>query len=421
MGLYEPHDGIGGKSRQQPGGLMRPAIAYAVVTFGYWGFTLTDGAIRMLVLLYFYKLGFTPLQLAMLFVLYELMGIFTNALGGWLASRMGLNVTMHVGMLLQIAALLLLSVPDSWLTVLYVMLLQALSGVAKDLNKMSAKASLKNLLPEQATSRLFVWVSALTGSKNALKGVGFFLGAVLLAALDFRGALWALAAGLVVVFLITLLLLPKDLGKAKVKPAFSQIFANSAAINWLSAARFFLFGARDIWFVVALPIFLYGVLGWTFVQVGSFMAAWVIGYGAIQALTPLFFKGKATAVQARVQALLLLLIPLTMAWLLAQNLLPAAWVVIGGLALFGLSFAINSALHSYLILYYADGDKVALNVGFYYMANAGGRLAGTIISGLGYQAFGFVGVLLLAVAFIALAWLLTFFLPPVKENRKVSF
>ncbi len=400
---------------------MRPAIAYGFVTFGYWGFTLTDGAIRMLVLLYFYQLGFTPFQLAMLFVLYELMGIFTNALGGWLASRLGLNVTMYLGMLIQIAALLLLSVPDSWLTVLYVMLLQALSGVAKDLNKMSAKASLKNLVPEpsatgEKSSRLFLWVSALTGSKNALKGVGFFLGSLLLAWLGFRGALWALAAGLAVVFLITLFLLPKDLGKAKVKPAFSQIFAQSPAINWLSAARFFLFGARDIWFVVALPIFLYGVLQWTFVQVGTFMAAWVIGYGFIQAATPWFFKGKATAISARVQALWLLVIPLLMAWLLLANLLPAAWVVIGGLALFGFSFAINSALHSYLILHYADGDKVALNVGFYYMANAAGRLVGTIISGLGYQALGFVGVLLLAAAFVALAWLLTFFLPAVKEH-----
>lgn len=409
---------------------MRAAAAYAVVTFGYWGFTLTDGAIRMLVLLYFYKLGFTPLQLAMLFVLYELMGIFTNALGGWLASRLGLNVTMHIGMFMQIIALLLLSVPDSWLTVLYVMLLQALSGVAKDLNKMSAKASLKNLVPEapknagnsenkEKSSRLFIWVSALTGSKNALKGVGFFLGSLLLAWLGFRGALWALAGGLAVVFFITLLTLPRGLGKAKVKPAFQQIFAQSKAINWLSAARFFLFGARDIWFVVALPIFLYGTLGWSFVQVGTFMAAWVIGYGFIQAATPLFFKGKATATTARVQALLLLMIPLSMAGLLLAELLPAAWVVIGGLALFGVSFAINSALHSYLILHYADGDKVALNVGFYYMANAGGRLVGTIISGLGYQAFGFVGVLLLAAAFVALAWALTFFLPAVKENGKV--
>ena len=393
---------------------------YLTVTFGYWAFTLTDGAIRMLVVLYFHQLGYSPFQVAMLFLFYEFFGIVTNLVGGWLAARLGLNVTMHMGMLLQIVALGML-VPTHLLSVPYVMAAQALSGIAKDLNKMSAKASVKTLVPQGANARLFKWVAILTGSKNALKGVGFFLGAALLQIAGFQDALLMLAGGLFVVTLITLTLLPEDIGKSKAKPKFTQVFSNNAAINWLSAARFFLFGARDVWFVVAVPVFMSGVLGWSFMQVGTFMAAWVIGYGVVQASAPALLGLKQHAPgagAAQFWALVLLLIPVGIALALAQPDWDAATVLVTGLLLFGVVFAINSALHSYLILAYADHDKVALKVGFYYMANAGGRLAGTVFSGLAYQHYGLAGCLWLSAGFVLVALLLS--LPLNKASRALA-
>ena len=389
---------------------------YFTITGGYWAFTLTDGAIRMLVVLYFHQLGYSPFALASLFLFYEFFGIITNLMGGYLASRLGLNVTMHVGMAMQIVALALLTTPDAWLTVAYVMSAQALSGIAKDLNKMSAKASVKTIVNKDADAQLFKWVAILTGSKNALKGIGFFLGAALLQWLDFRGALIAMASFLALVLLITFFLLPNDLGKAKAKPKFTQVFSQTAAINWLSAARFFLFGARDVWFVVALPVFLHTTLSWSFTEVGVFMALWVIGYGVIQASAPQLLKRDGKAPQgstARNWAILLCAVPAAMALLLSLDYPPQATVMIG-LAVFGVVFAINSAVHSYLILAYASGDKVAMNVGFYYMANAGGRLIGTVLSGWGYQNFGLTGCLWISTVFIALAFLLT---TPLTTNR----
>ena len=391
---------------------------YLTVTGGYWAFTLTDGAIRMLVVLYFHQLGYSALAIASLFLFYEFFGVITNLVGGYLASRLGLNVTMHIGMAMQVVALAMLAVPEAWLSVVYVMAAQALSGIAKDLNKMSAKASVKTLVTDDSNGQLFKWVAILTGSKNALKGVGFFLGAALLQWLEFRGALFALAGGLLIVLIITWVLLPNELGKAKAKPKFTQVFSQTAAINWLSAARFFLFGARDVWFVVALPVFLHSVLGWSFVTVGSFMALWVIGYGFVQASAPTLLRKGAQGQQqklARHWALILLIIPAAMALALSQDVSPSI-VVIAGLALFGVVFAINSALHSYLILAYADGDKVSLNVGFYYMANAGGRLIGTILSGWGYQQFGLEGCLWISALFIGLAFLLSLKLPQLNRT-----
>lgn len=385
---------------------------YLAVTGGYWAFTLTDGAIRMLVVLYFHQLGYSPFQVAMLFLFYEFFGIVTNLVGGWLAARLGLNVTMHLGMAMQVAALAML-MPTQWLSAPYVMFAQALSGIAKDLNKMSAKASVKTLVPAGADARLFKWVAVLTGSKNALKGVGFFLGAALLQAFGFQLALLVLALGLFVITILTLLLLPDDLGKSKAKPKFSQVFSNTPAINWLSAARFFLFGARDVWFVVAVPVFMAGVLGWSFMQVGTFMAAWVIGYGLVQASAPKLLGMKQHAPGARaaqVWALILLLVPVGIVVALGQGW-DAGTVLVTGLLVFGVVFALNSALHSYLILAYADHDKVALKVGFYYMANAGGRLAGTVLSGWSYQVWGLTGCLLMSAWFIGMALLLSLRLP----------
>lgn len=393
---------------------------YLVVTGGYWAFTITDGAIRMLVVLYFHLLGYTPLEVAMLFLLYELCGVFTNLIGGWAGARIGLNRIMHLGMGLQVFALLMLTVPDSWLSIAYVMAAQALSGIAKDLNKMSAKASVKTLVTGDQSTTLFKWVAALTGSKNALKGLGFFIGAALLQWLEFRGALIVLAGSLAVIMLITMLMLPSGLGKISGKPKFSQVFSTEPAINWLSAARFFLFGSRDVWFVVGLPVFLYDVLGWTFTGVGSFLALWVIGYGMLQASAPRLLRGSGheapdgkTALHG---ALILALLPAGIALGLAYGWPPDTLLIVG-LMLFALVFALNSAVHSYLILAYSGHDKVAMNVGFYYMANAAGRLTGTIISGWAYQAHGLQACLWWSTAFVLLAALLSVKLPPVEQSN----
>ena len=395
---------------------------YLVVTGGYWAFTVTDGAIRMLVVLYFYMRGYSPFEVAMLFLFYEFFGIVTNLVGGWLGARIGLNLTMHIGMGLQVVALAMLTVPDTWLSVAYVMTAQAMSGIAKDLNKMSAKASVKAIVADGSDTKLFKWVAILTGSKNALKGAGFFAGAALLQWLTFRGALAVLAGLLLIVLIITVTLLPSGVGKMKSKPRFSQIFSKVPAINWLSAARMFLFCSRDVWFVVALPVFLYEKLGWSFTLVGSFLAIWVIGYGIVQASAPRLIKcshhssgpGGDTA---RMAAFVLMFFPAAIAIGLQQGL-PANEVVIIGLILFGIVFAINSAVHSYLILAYSDNDKVAMNVGFYYMANAGGRLAGTVLSGWVYQTQGLEGCLWVSSAFVLAAALISFGLPPAKMHRE---
>jgi len=383
---------------------------YLVVTAGYWAFTITDGAIRMLVVLYFHLLGYSPLEVAMLFLFYEFFGIITNLVGGWLGARIGLNLTMHLGMGLQVIALAALTLPDAWLSVPYVMAAQALSGIAKDLNKMSAKASVKTLANTTNNSTLFKWVAILTGSKNALKGVGFFVGAALMEWLSFRYALGILSGLLLLTLLVTAYMLPGGVGKMATKPKFADVFSRVPAINWLAASRFFLFGSRDIWFVVGLPVFLYEVLGWTFMQVGGFLALWVIGYGFVQAIAPRFVRAQHGGTAARLWASILMLLPAVMA-LALNNALAADQVLIVGLIIFGFIFAINSAVHSYLILAYSDHDKVAMNVGFYYMANAGGRLTGTLLSGLIYQLYGLVGCLWASSLFIAIAAILSLKLP----------
>ncbi len=392
---------------------------YAVITGAYWAFTLTDGAIRMLVVLYFHQLGYSPLAIASLFLFYEFFGIVTNLVGGWAATRFGLKSTLTIGMALQIIALLMLTAPADYLTIVYVMAAQALSGIAKDLNKMSAKSSIKQLFPPDAknsSNTLFKWVAILTGSKNTLKGVGFFFGGFLLALYGFQTALVILATGLFIALLLASSLLPASPRKPKHKAKFSQLFSNTAAINWLSAARFFLFGSRDVWFVVALPIYLSSQLNWPFEQIGSFFALWIIGYGIVQACAPALLRyrkqshhpidGKST----QQLALLLLLIPVGIALGLDQGLNANA-VILAGLALYAIIFALNSAVHSYLIVEWSEHDKVAMNVGFYYMANAGGRLAGTVFSGLVYQYYDLVGCLVVSALFIAIATTLSSKLP----------
>ncbi len=364
---------------------------YLLVTGNYWAFTLTDGALRMLVVLHFHTLGYSPLDIALLFLFYEIFGVITNLIGGWLGAHLGLNRTMNIGLALQVIALAMLLVPATLLTVPWVMAAQALSGIAKDLNKMSAKSSIKLLVPSDDQSSLYKWVALLTGSKNALKGAGFFLGGSLLMWLGFTGAITSMVIALAIVWLASLMLLKRDLGKAKNKPKFREIFSKSRAINILSAARLFLFGARDVWFVVALPVFLSQSLGWNHTQTGSFLALWIIGYGAVQAFAPKLTGQLSENLSDKKAAI---------GWVSALSLIPAiivlglmagydpASVIITGLLSFGALFAVNSSLHSYLIVRYARQDGVSLDVGFYYMANALGRLIGTLLSGWVFQYAG---------------------------------
>lgn len=395
------------------------ARSYALVTAGYWAFTLTDGALRMLVLLYFHDLGYSPVSLAFLFLLYEVMGIVTNLLGGWVGARTGLHRTLLAGLGLQVVALLALTLHDpSWAEVAsvgFVMAVQALSGVAKDLTKMSSKSAVKYVAGDGALFRL---VAVLTGSKNALKGIGFFVGAALLSWLGFDGALLVMAALIAVTLVAVWFLLDADLGVTKKKTPLRSILSKAPAINRLSIARLFLFGSRDIWFVVALPVFLDDELGWSYEGIGGFLAAWVIGYGLIQSLAPKLIRGDEAVAAAR--------------WVLGLAAVTAAIAgavgvestrtvaVVGGLLVFGAVFAVNSSLHSYLILAYSKGDDVSLDVGFYYSANAAGRLVGTLLSGLLYLAGGLDVALWGSAGFLVAAYVATRSLPAVPQSKSIS-
>ena len=401
---------------------------YLVVTTAYWGFTLTDGALRMLVLLHFHTLGYTPLELAFLFLLYEFFGVVTNLLAGWIGSRFGLKLTLYSGLGIQVFALWMLSMLDpTWekvSAVLFVIAAQGLSGIAKDLTKMSSKSAIKLMIPSDAHSTLFKWVALLTGSKNALKGIGFFMGTALLTSLGFEQALWAMAVSLFVILIASCSLLPSGIGRAKAKVKFTKLLSKTRAINLLSAARFFLFGARDVWFVVGVPIFLHEVIGWGFMQVGTFMACWVIGYGCVQALAPRVIRrsddGRSHETRAaQWWAFILAAIPITIAALVEGNVAPSVTIVVG-LALFGIIFAINSSVHSYLILSFSDAEKVALNVGFYYMANAAGRLVGCLLSGLSYQFWGLTGCLITASTMVLAAGAITIVLAGTQRNNGVE-
>lgn len=387
---------------------------YLLVTGNYWAFTLTDGALRMLVVLHFHSLGYSPLQIAALFLFYEVFGVITNLVGGYLGARLGLNRTMNIGLGMQVLALLMLTVPADWLAVPWVMTAQALSGIAKDLNKMSAKSAIKLLVPDSQQGTLYKWVAILTGSKNALKGVGFFLGGALLALLGFTLAVLAMAAVLALIWVGSLVLLKKDLGKTKARPKFRDMLSKSRAINLLSGARLFLFAARDVWFVVALPVYLSTTFAWDFWRVGGFLAAWIIGYGIVQSLAPhITGKKRGQLPDGRV-AFIWAIILAGLPALIALGL-SAGWsaqrVLLGGLTLFGVLFAVNSSLHSYLIISYAKEDGVSLDVGFYYMSNALGRLVGTLLSGWVFQAYGLQACLWISTAFVLLAALVSIGLP----------
>lgn len=395
---------------------------YAIVTAAYWGFTLTDGALRMLVLLHFYRLGYSPFTLAFLFLLYEAAGVLANLIGGWLATRYGIARMLTVGLVTQIIGFSLLSLLDpAWspaLSVAWVVLSQGVCGVAKDLTKTASKSAIKVTQAQaqaQGAGQLFKWVAWFTGSKNAMKGVGFFLGGVLLQALGFQVALWSMAGLLALVLVGVVSALPPMMGKSQASKSAKELFAKNAGINALAAARVALFGARDVWFVVGVPVFLYSV-GWTFSMVSGFVAAWTIGYGLVQALAPQIVRRSGDGLSREVPAArgwsaALAVVPLALAAAVAAQVPHLEWVVVAGLSLFGFAFAVNSSVHSYLVLAYAGSEKAAEDVGFYYAANALGRFVGTLLSGLLYQWGGLLYALLGSAALLGVCWLVTLRLP----------
>ena len=353
------------------------------------------------------------------------MGIVTNLIGGWVGARSGLNRTLLVGLGLQIVALVGLTFHDpswvEWARWRSSWVLQALSGVAKDLTKMSSKSAVKFVAGEGALFRL---VAILTGSKNALKGVGFFLGAALLSWIGYDAALWSMAALIAVALVAVGLLLDEDIGRAKVKPKLRSILSKSTAINRLSAARFFLFGSRDIWFVVALPVFLDRRA--RLVHTDRSADSSPPGSSATASSSRSHLASATLARERRRRdrrrsrlGVRARLVSAAMAVGVALDVAVTA-VVVGGLIVFGVVFALNSSLHSYLILAYCDGDDVSLDVGFYYSANAAGRLVGTLLSGVLYLWGGLEAALWGSAAFVAITWLLTLRLPALTPSDDQS-
>jgi predicted MFS family arabinose efflux permease len=397
---------------------------YLIVTASYWGFTLTDGALRMLVLFHFFRLGYTPFTLAFLFLLYEAAGIAANLAGGYFASRFGIPRMLAIGQLLQIAGLIMLSqLNPGWgaaLSVAWVVIAQGIAGVAKDVTKTASKSAIKATSAD-GSGQLFKWVAWFTGSKNAMKGLGFFLGGLLLDLIGFGPALWLMAGLLAVIFIAGLTLLPRQLGKAKSSKTIRELFGKSRGVNLLAAARIFMFGARDVWFVVGLPVFLYAY-GWKFLQVGAFLAAWTVAYGGVQAIAPSLVTRSADGLSrevpsARLWAVILAAIPIVLAVTMKfVDVGRPDILLVVGLALFGLPFAVNSSLHSYLILAYAGSEKAAEDVGFYYAANAVGRLLGIILSGVLYQMAGIEGCLIGSAVMLVLCWIITLALPTAQES-----
>jgi hypothetical protein len=343
----------------------------------------------------------------------------------WLAARFGLAATLYGGLALQIAALIALAQLDpGWgvaASVAFVMAVQGVSGVAKDLAKMSSKSAVKLLAPS-GDGGLFRWVAALTGSKNAVKGLGFFLGAALLALAGFQAAVYGMAAVLAVILIAVVLFLPAGLpGRMKADEAWGGWRSKDVRVNRLSLARMFLFGARDVWFVVGIPVYFQSVLSdgtpegrrEAFFLIGGFLALWIIAYGAVQALAPRILGAKGqgegeTTRKAVFWAGLLVPIPFVLAGAAWFGGEPSSWLtasLVVGLLVFGFVFAVNSSVHSYLILAYGSAERITRDVGFYYMANATGRLIGTLLSGLSYQ-FGGLPLCLATAGLMALgSWL----------------
>lgn len=401
---------------------MNRRFQFFAITIPYLIFSVTDGATRMLVILHFHSLGFSPAQIAALFLFYEIAGIFTNFLGGWIGSHLGLNITFLSGLSLQLVAMFMMTVSDSQLSVLYVMSAQGLAGISKDLVKISSKSSLKVIAPKGDDTTLFKWVSLLTGSKNSFKGIGYLLGGIMMSQLGIQHAMIAMMFVLSIATVVTFYYIPRDIGKTKTKVKFKSLFSKSPEINVLSGARFFLFGSRDIWFVVGLPVFLTEVLSWKYEFVGIFLGSWIIGYGIAQTLVPKFFDGKTLSTSMGTKSVSLwaaglMSFPLGIVLAFTAGV-PQGYALVGGLLAYGIFFAVNSIIHSYLVLFYSDKEKAASDVGFYYMANSAGRLVGSLLSGWVYQTQGLIGCLLLSCCFLASASVISLWLPAQKKEQQ---
>ena len=375
----------------------------------------------MIVLLHFFHLGYSPFILALLFLLYEFVGIFSNLTGGWLTSKFGIKRIILFGFSLQIIGILSLSfVDNSWnlfLSLIWIIVFQGICGIAKDLTKTASKSAIKVSSETDSKGNLFKLVSWFTGSKNSIKGIGFFLGGFLIQLMDFKLALWFLLLLLLLGFIIISFFIPKTFGIFKPSKRITELLSKSSPINFLSLSRVFMFGSRDIWFVVGLPVFLYSQ-NWSFWMVGSFLAIWTIGYGLIQGLTPLIINRSSDGISKEVMASKfwvfiltiisgILFVELFFNFLNIEKLI----LITAFLIIFGIVFAINSSLHSYLILAFSSSSKTTEDIGFYYAANAVGRFFGTLLSGLLYQ-FGSIELCLFGTfIFLVVCLFFTMYLP----------
>ena len=398
--------------------MRRSLSQYLTVTGTYWGFTLSDGALRLLVLFHFFKLGYSPFTLALLFLMYEVAGIIANLGGGWLATRFGIPRMLLLGIAMQILGLMFLSCLDPtfgpFISVIWVVVAQGISGLAKDITKTASKSAIKVVKIDEGEG-LFRWVAWFTGSKNAMKGVGFFLGGVMLTTIGFRGGLWLMAGLLGLLAVLVVFTLPSKLGAGVSSRTIKELFSKSSSVNTVALARIFLFGARDTWFVVALPVFLYGN-GWSFWEVGGFLALWTMLYGLVQGMAPAIMRITITTPvswTSRVGwavALALALIGILICMTIKMNVS----LLITGLLVFGVFFAVNSSLHSFLIVAYAGSKKAAEDIGFYYAANAVGRLVGTFLSGFLYYQGGLLACLAGSALFLVITALMVARLPQVE-------
>lgn len=380
---------------------------FVVISSSYLLFTITDGGVRTIVLFNAFERDFTAFQVSLMFVLYELAGVVTNFLAGIAGARWGLRSTLLAGLCLQVVGIGMLFGWQKSFTkteaIIFVTVAQMLSGIAKDLVKLGGKAVTKLVTPEGKEGRLFKMVSMITGLKNSLKGVGMFIGAALVQVTYF-GALGTMLGIVLLAVPWAVLSLESDLGRMRRENiTLSSIFKKNHNVNFLSAARFFLFASRDAWFEVPLPFYLRSPegFGWERAAAGAFLGGWVIMYGQVQSWTPQLFSKPlrqfpANKYHATLWVAILLVIPALLGSVMqfsdvfqsGTSQAAKIAIVVVALVAFAVVFAVNSSIHSYLVVKYSEGDKVAMNVGFYYMSNAAGRLIGTLVGGALFQWVG---------------------------------
>jgi MFS family permease len=453
--VREGEESGGGENKESTKDVKQGVLSHAlrpfvIISSSYLLFTITDGAIRMIVLLHAYNKSFSALEVSITFTLYELAGVFTNLAAGFMGAKWGIKLTLISGLSLQLLSYgLLFAWQDDWTkreSIIFVTVAQMFAGIAKDLTKLGGKTVTKLVTPEQKETHLFKLVSLITGWKNSLKGVGYFLGSALLS-VSYELALGFMMGLVVLAMPWAILGLDKSLGTAKKRNAsWKEVFnLENRRLNILSLARLFLFASRDFWFEVPLPFFLRspscdglgtsscllnencgngavcgesgfceninpgggcGGLGLNRVVVGAFLGGYIILYGQVQAWTPQLVTGplkqtppnKLTEVfWGLINCIPTLVMAIVMTWAPAFEAGDTAamtiWLIVV-IVTFAIIFAINSSIHSFLVVNYASKDKVAVSVGFYYMSNAIGRLLGTLGSGILYTYVGdFVGPL----------------------------